>query len=132
MKVFSPSNLAGLFFAASILFLIEYFGFWTGILTHPFWSSMVNWFGMGIGFVVALILLLISGGRSKTLGIFSLVLILFALGAYFTTVHFKEVFAASYAENVLAGKMWYFGFMAFVASLFALLALIPAYLFADE
>jgi ribose/xylose/arabinose/galactoside ABC-type transport system permease subunit len=117
-----PSSLAliSLVFAASTLFLIEHFDVWTSFLSHPFWSSKVNWIGMGIGAVISFALHAFVQGNKRRLIIITLAFAVVAFGLYLFTSVSKETFAASYAEDMLAGKFWYFGFMAYIASLFSL------------
>lgn len=129
MKLLAPQNLIGILFAASILFLLNVFDVWTGSLTHPFWSSKVNTIGMVIGFVMTVILFLIGTGNKRRVLVSLMVMAGLTGIAYLVTGHFKEVFAASYAEDVIAGKVWYFGFMGFVACAYSTLALVPAYFF---
>ncbi len=130
MKLLAPQNLIGILFAASILYLLDSIGFWIGHLTHPFWSSKVNTIGMIIGSVISVGLLFAIAGQKRRSLVALILMAVLAIIAYFVTAHFKEVFAASYAEDALAGKIWYFGFMAFIASAYGALAMVPAYLVA--
>lgn len=129
MKLLAFENFVGIFFATSILFLFNYLNYWTGYLTHPFWSTKVNSIGMGIGLGLSGLLFFICNGKKQSLLISLIIALLLATIAFFVTLYYKEVFAASYAEDRLAGQIWYFGFMSFIAFAFTGLAMIPAYVF---
>jgi len=120
MRLPSPLALISMVFALCTLYLMEHFGFWTGFLSHPFWSQKVNWTGMGIGFAVSLILHMLVKVNRRRLFLTALVFAVAAIGLFFLTSISKETFAASFAENQLAGKLWFFGFMAYIAALFTL------------
>lgn len=120
MRLPSLLALVSMVFALCSLFLLEHFDLWTGLLSHPFWSSKVNWIGMGIGAVVTLIIHLFVQSNRRRLFFTALGFAILALLFFYFTSSSKETFAASYAEDVLAGKYWYFGFMAYIASLFSL------------
>lgn len=130
MKLFAFENFVGIFFATSVLFLLNFLNYWTGYLTHPFWSTKVNSMGMGIGLGLSVLLFFVCGGKKRSLLVSLTIALVLVIVAYFLTLHFKEVFAASYAEDRTAGQIWYFGFMSFIAFAFTVLAMIPAYVFA--
>lgn len=85
---------------------------------HPFWAVSVAWIGVPLGLILAFV------ARSRGLGWMSRVLT-FALGlciAYVIATFGKAGFAASYAESALAGRLWYFGWIASMAFASALVA----------
>jgi len=96
---------------------------WLGLTealgAHPFWSFKVALIGAPVGCVLGLVL---PVGRKLRLGAALVVLIVAAAAAYWG----KIGFVTSYAEDALAGKFWYFGWIGIAAGLalllFALLA----------
>lgn len=75
---------------------------------HPWWSLTILWIGTPIGIALG-VLLSFSGLKksSAVAGLVSATILAYAL-AYWG----KTAFAASYAENHLAGQAWYFGWIA--------------------
>ena len=90
---------------------------WPMLGAHPFWSASATYLGIGIGAFVTLLahLILIRHPRwtKLLLGIF---LSLAIIGITAST-YGKIDFVASYAEDRLAGRIWYYGFIAFIASI---------------
>ena len=90
---------------------------------HPWWAAQVIWIGLFAGLVLGALAARLPGGRSlKTIGAAGLTA--FAFGA----AHLGKIrFAASYAEDQIAGQMWYFGWIAAcaLAAVTLLLALWP-------
>ena len=85
---------------------------------HPWWALKLGWLGAGIGVVIWLGLRLAGLGRRATVGLAALVL---AAAAVVTAVG-KARFAASFAEDALAGRMWFFGWIGIMAAAFVLIA----------
>lgn len=85
---------------------------------HPLWAGKVIWIGLGLGLLLSAML---WGLRiSKTVCLISLTLLTCAA---FATAHIgKSRFTASYADDALAGQMWYFGWIATCAFALAILA----------
>lgn len=83
---------------------------------HPWWAAQVVWIGGGIGLVLWLGLLLSGVPRRVSVPVLTLLAVFSALAAW----QGKERFAASFAEDALAGQFWYFGWIAFVAFLICL------------
>lgn len=75
---------------------------------HPFWAIHVAWIGVPIGIVIAIAAKLIG------LGWLFRVLIFLActVAAYAIAVAAKDRFTASFAEDVMAGRLWYLGWIA--------------------
>ena len=107
-------------FAALVVILAANSGLTETLGAHPFWAISVAWIGVPIGLVLAL--------TSKTLGVAWLLRVAFFLlcvvAAYALAALGKERFAASYAEDRLAGQMWYFGWVASTCAGTALIAAI--------
>ena len=132
MKVPSGLALVSLVFAASALFLVEHFGSWTGVLSHPFWSQKANWIGIGIGAGLGLVLHAMPGNQKRRLLYGMLCFAVVGLGLFILTSMSKEAFAASYAENHLAGQMWFYGFIAYIGALFLLLSFAMTFVLHEE
>ena len=101
--------LLRLTFAALVLLVVEYSGFWVWLISHPWWSLSSTLNGIIGGVIVSLAAI----WARRTFGLnFILVLAvsLVALAiAYAATAWGKNGFAVSYAEDVFAGKVWFFG-----------------------
>ena len=87
---------------------------------HPFWSISVAWIGVPIGLALAI------GAKSAGLGwrIRVIVFLVCLIAAYAAAFFGKQQFAASFAEDRLAGQFWYFGWIAATAAAAALVAAI--------
>ncbi len=89
-----------------------------GLGAHPWWAANVGYIGAGIGAVVWGVLLA-AGMRRRWLLLGALALLVVA--GVMTTIG-KTNFAASYAEDALAGRFWYFGWIPLMASGFGVIA----------
>ncbi len=78
---------------------------------HPYWAGKVAVYGAGPGLVLWLAL---RRSRRRRL-ILPLAIVVSVLAAHYG----KQIFAASLAENTVAGKFWFYGWIAFCASLTA-------------
>lgn len=89
---------------------------------HPWWGIKVIWIGLPIGLILAVSAWATGWGRRpRLIGFGALTLAAFGLA------HFgKTRFAASYAEDALAGQIWYFGWIATCALMAAMLASLAA------
>lgn len=89
---------------------------------HPWWAQQSGIIG-GVGGAI-LWLALRRAGLSFSALVFVAVSALLASAA---AAHFgKQVFAASFAENALAGRFWYFGWFAISGSVALLTAAVVA------
>lgn len=108
--------------AAAVLVAAGYLGIGQALGAHPFWAIKVVWIGVGIGAVLfGLSRFWTTSGLVKL----SIALVLLA-GSAGVTMLGKARFAASYAEDFVAGRMWFLGWMALVAATFLVLALLLA------
>lgn len=104
--------------AAIIVITAANFGLTRSFGAHPFWSVTIAWIGAPIGLVVAF---MVRGRRwSARIGMFSLLLAGSAAAAHFGRLRF----AASFAEDKLAGQAWFFGWIAVAIFSAALIAAI--------
>ncbi len=85
---------------------------------HPWWADKVIWFGLGLGLLLSVILWGLRASRTiRMIG-----LTVLTIAAFATAYVGKSRFAASYAEDALAGQMWYFGWIATCTFALAILA----------
>ena len=85
---------------------------------HPWWAVKIIWIGLCLGLLVSAILWatrLLKPVRVIVLS--GLTLVAFAIANIG-----KTRFVASYAEDAIAGQMWYFGWMATCTFFLAVLA----------
>lgn len=98
--------ITAILMAASVLGLTEAMG------AHPFWAVKNGLVGSGAG-LLAYVALRWAGMRLGSIVVLGgLMLLLSGLAA----MQGKSLFVASFAENVLAGSFWYFGWFAVVGS----------------
>jgi len=92
---------------------------WPMLGGHPFWSASATYLGIGSGAAVALLSHLILTKHPRWtklhLGIFASIAII----GITASTYGKIDFVASYAEDHLAGRIWYYGFIVFIAALFS-------------
>ncbi|MGV8951388.1 MAG: hypothetical protein ACOH2M_09820 [Cypionkella sp.] len=112
-------RLAALVAAAAIPVLLAYSGATTWLGAHPWWSVSIAWIGAPIGLALAMPAVAIGLRRPPVIAAAATVLVLAGLSAHFG----KAEFAASFAENGLAGRFWYFGWIGVMAALTLMLAL---------
>jgi len=115
LRVFRPAFLVILFAAAA-----QFAGLPERLGAHPWWADKVIWVGVPFGFglaATAWVLRLPRGLRNLGFGGLT-------AAAFVIAQTGKVRFAASYAEDALAGQMWYFGWIATCALAFATLATI--------
>ncbi len=75
---------------------------------HPWWSEKVVWVGLPAGIALAATAWLLAPARGpRLITLFALTLLAFGLAQYG-----QARFAASVAEDALAGQAWYFGWIA--------------------
>ena len=102
--------------AAIAVIAAAYLGLTQSLGAHAFWATKTAWIGVPIGLVAALALA--RFGKMPRLVFFAVLLVAAGAAAHFGRVEF----AASYAENALAGKFWYFGWIGVAATATAFLA----------
>jgi len=79
---------------------------------HPWWATKSIWIGLPTGLVLALGFTLLKLPKMLRTILFLLALCV----AVYAAIHGKSVFVNSYAENALAGKFWYFGWISTMAA----------------
>ncbi|WP_424975262.1 hypothetical protein [Dinoroseobacter sp. S124A] len=117
------SALIGTALAVALLALANQIGLPRTLGAHPFWATQVLWIGAPLGLVLALLATL----RARP-GIGALAGLALSGAAFWAATQGRIAFAASYAEDALAGQMWYFGWIALTAGAALTLATLPALL----
>lgn len=105
-------------FAALVVILGANAGLTETLGAHPFWSIRVAWVGVPLGLIAAVAAKHLGGRWALRTALF----LIGAAIAYAIAVAGKDRFAASFAEDVLAGQLWYFGWIATCAFAAALIA----------
>ena len=83
---------------------------------HPWWAQTVILIGLPLGLILAVLL-------SRWTASWRIAMVVLGTGAAFAAATLgKARFAASYAEDALAGQIWYFGWIATCALASALFA----------
>lgn len=109
-----PRRLIPAALAAAVTLILAHLGASQALGAHPFWDTKIAWIGAPIGALLGLVL------PRKTRTILGLALL---TAAALGLAHYgKTQFAASYAEDRLAGQFWYFGWIATAALFTATLA----------
>ncbi len=88
--------------------LAHFMNLTAGLGAHPWWAGKVIWLGALPGLALALAARLLHLPRWLAAAGFAV----FGAAAFAIAAAGKAQFAASYAENLLAGKFWYFGWIA--------------------
>ncbi len=101
MRTFLPIGTA-----TAIMTVIILFDTAQPLGAHPWWSQKTLLIGAPIGLIIAAIAARSFGAKSCLL-VFSLLVFIAVSIAKFG----QTQFAASYAEDVLAGKLWYYGWI---------------------
>ncbi len=107
--------------ALAVPVLLGWLGPFQSLGAHPWWALTVALIGAPIGLVFGVLLARLALVPSVVLALVALAL------AYGVAYYGKTQFAASYAEDAFAGKLWYFGWIGTAAGMSALIlaALIP-------
>lgn len=120
MAVRSSQTIAVAALALIVPVALAWIGVSRSLGAHPFWDIKTAVIGAPVGCVLGLALMRLGPAARLTAG-------LAMLGLAATIARYgKTQFAASYAEDALAGKLWYFGWIGIAAGLaltiFALIA----------
>lgn len=106
--------LAGAFVLVAVL---AWMGVTERLGAHPFWAVRIGWTGAaaGAGLALVLILLRVPSGWRLGLGVAG------TAAGYAVAKVGAARFAASYAEDALAGRFWFFGWICVAAALVVML-----------
>ncbi len=89
---------------------------------HPRWANKVGYIGAGFGGAIWLACILLSFNNRRVLFVAS---IAFGVAALATWLG-KSRFVASFAEDTLAGRFWFYGWIALMAATFTFIAALAA------
>ncbi len=118
MPPMSLARIAPYLFSILIVIVAAHWGVSRSYGAHPFWATSIAWIGAPTG---ALFALLIRRRRwPLRLLLASGLLALCAAAAH----QGRLAFAASFAENRLAGQAWYLGWIGVAAASSALIAIV--------
>ena len=112
----SSARVAPYLIAAVVVVIAAHFGLSRSLGAHPFWAVKIAWIGVPIGLILALLTRKKRWPTRVTL--FALLLLGSAAAAHFGRLRF----AASFAEDQLAGQAWFYGWIAVAIFSAALIA----------
>lgn len=110
----SPPVIEGIVTAALAVLAFTYWGGTEALGAHPFWGLNIAYFAIAAGVVLTLLVNAIRQPRALQLVIFGTLLII----SIAITAYGKTQFAASYAEDDFAGKLWFFGWISALTAVF--------------
>jgi hypothetical protein len=108
--------------AALLTVAAGWFGLTQALGAHPFWASKVTLIGAPAGLVIAGIFY--GFGVPRRVGVVAMSIVTAA--ALAGAAKGKAAFAASYAEDQLAGQIWFYGWIIAAAGFSAALAILVA------
>ncbi|MDJ0824807.1 MAG: hypothetical protein QNJ16_04825 [Rhodobacter sp.] len=86
---------------------------WLG--AHPWWAGQTAWVGVAVGLIIGL--LSVRRTRWWRIGVGVALIVVSAIAAGYG----KAQFAASFAEDAFAGRLWYFGWIGIAAGVASML-----------
>lgn len=98
--------------------VVAYSGLAVRLGAHPWWAQSSAWIGAVIGIALALALF---GVRLHRVAVLVIGALMVAAGAWAAHAG-KVAFADSYAEDALAGRFWYWGWIGALAGVTLLVA----------
>lgn len=116
MSFLSKRELVTGALTAAVLVLLAYQGVTEMLGAHPWWAFKVGYFGVIIGVVIYVVQSFWRGSFATKVLMISVALLAMTVTVWIG----KARFSASYAEDAVAGKMWFFGWIGIVAALFLL------------
>ena len=108
MQAMSRSDWLAPVIAGVVVLGFTFLGGTQALGAHPSWTVTVGLIGAAIGAAAWLVLHLFAAPGRKVLMLGAVLLLACAALAWFG----KTRFVASYAQDVLAGRFWFFGWMA--------------------
>lgn len=114
--------LTALFGAATLVLLAHASGLWLWFGAHPWWALSGTLWGMALG--TSVVLASHAAMRVSYVPHWLRIIgyLFLAFVAAVLSMNGKETFAASYAEDALAGRFWHYGFIGLVAATFGFLS----------
>lgn len=117
---FNLSTLGGAAIAMAGVLGFVGFGGAQALGAHPFWGMKIAYFAIGAGLVMSVMAALAKQRLTQQLITFTTLLVI----SIAITTYGKTQFAASYAEDDFAGKLWFFGWIAALAASFSIVTAI--------
>lgn len=117
MKTQHTQFAISLFVIGLALLTAHWVKLWPMLGGHPFWSASATYLGIGIGVLIALVSHLILTKHPRWTKLHLGIFVSFAIVGTTASTYGKIDFVASYAEDRLAGHIWYYGFIVFVAGI---------------
>ena len=114
----NTARLAVLATAILVPLLLAYFKVTILLGAHPWWSFSIALIGVPIGLIISTIAIKTRMGRWIAVTVSLVLLMVAGIIAHLG----KATFVASYAENGVAGRFWYYGWIGVMAALCMLLA----------
>lgn len=84
---------------------------------HPYWSASATYLGLGIGAAIATLSHMLLTKRPRWDKLHLAVFVGLAIIGITASTCGKIDFVASYAEDHFAGRIWYYGFILFIAGI---------------
>jgi len=100
------------------IFVANFAGVWPMLGGHPYWPQSATYIGAGIGVMVFAALLFATSRLGWQVKYIAVTMLAVLVIAFVVSTLGKREFVGSYAESRLAGRIWYYGFIAFIAALF--------------
>ena len=105
-------------FAISLALLTAHWiKIWPMLGAHPFWSQSATYLGIGIGATLAIISYAMLTKRPRWRKLHLAIFVSITAIGITASTYGKIDFVASYADDRLAGRIWYFGFIMFIAGI---------------
>lgn len=105
--------------ATLLMLAAHWFGLWPKLGGHPYWSASATYLGLALGGILTLVSAYALGRFPRQLRYHIGLFVLLAVAGIVVSTLGKADFVASYAEDRAAGKLWYFGFIAFIGGGFS-------------
>lgn len=118
----SLSTVKGAAIAALVILAFVFFGGSVTLGAHPFWGMKIAYFAIAAGVLMSTLATL-AGQRSQLQLVTFATLLVISIAV---TLYGKTQFAASYAEDDVAGKLWFFGWIAGLAASFSIITALIA------
>ena len=106
-----------LFAIALALLTAHWLALWPMLGGHPFWSASATYLGIVIGTLLAVLSHLALAKRPRWGKLHLGVFVCIAVIGITASTYGKIDFVASYADDRLAGRIWYYGFIMFIAGI---------------
>ena len=117
-------HIACLVLPALLMAAVQFAGVFEWLGAHPFWSLKGAMIGVAIGLGLYLLLALYRRRHRISEALLLLVFVVALVIAGALALNGKASFVMTYAQDVVGGRYWYFGYIGFCAALY--LAMVSA------